>query len=139
MFLRLVLKLPYSRWISRGQLALVYHKQRKISRALLLSPSSCFLLKPLLEELKAHRAYYSHPLLVLLALVKAVLDISETSLDEAEAELNDITALTGQHQSPNVAVGNPLEIDFMATTRDLNIIGRKIQQTFQYWPPLPIR
>lgn len=121
-----VTKLPFSRWISRGQLALVYDSQKRISRALLLSPLDCLLLKPLLEELETNTTYCSHPLAVPLALVKVVLEASDTRLDETDGDLNDITKSTGQHRWLNVPVGNPLEIDFMATTRDLNNIGKRI-------------
>lgn len=126
MRLGLVLKLPVSRWISRGQLALVYDKQRRLPRVLLLSPLNCLLSEPLLKELKTNSAYCSHPLLVPLALVKVVLEASVTRLYETENDLNVITSSTGQHRWANAPAGNPREIDFKTTTRDLNSIGRNI-------------
>jgi hypothetical protein len=74
--------------------------------------------------LKTNSAYCSHPLLLPLALVKVVLDANGDRLIEAENMLIEIAKLTGQHQWTNTHSGNPLEIDFIATTRDFNVIGR---------------
>jgi hypothetical protein len=120
-----VLKFPFARERTHGQLALVYDRQNRISRVLLLSSA----LLPVYEDsffeiLQDDSLYCSHPLVVPLALVKVVLDWSCSRLDDMERELNRITELTGQHRWPRVPTANPLEIDFLATTADLNDVGR---------------
>jgi hypothetical protein len=41
-------------------------------------------------------------------------------------KLDDMEAVTGQHEYSRVPSGNPLELDFVSTTRGLNFIGNGV-------------
>jgi hypothetical protein len=61
-----------------------------------------------------------------LLLVEIVIEACQFKLRVSDEELNDLEEKAGQHEHPNRPRGDPLEMDFGATTRKINFIGKRV-------------
>jgi hypothetical protein len=110
------------------QLALSYDKQTRLTHGLLLTKSvnNIPIVPQLLRSLQDQRMHCEQPLLLALLSTEQVIDSCSERLDTSDWKLNELEATMGQHEYDDRPQGNPLELDFLATTRALNHMSRMV-------------
>lgn len=110
------------------QLALSYNKQTRLTHGLLLAKSHDHIpvIPELLSGLQDQQMYCGQPLLLALLSTEQVIDSCNERINTADRKLNELEATMGQHEYDDRPKGNPLELNFLATTRALNHISRMV-------------
>jgi hypothetical protein len=123
----LVFKLGFFR-PSFYQLALSYNKQTRLIHGLLLTKSlnNIPIVPQLLSGFPNQQIHYEQPLLLALLSTEQVINSCSERLNNSDWKLNELEAKMGQHEYDDRPIGSPLELDFLATTRALNHIGREV-------------
>jgi hypothetical protein len=80
-------------------------------------------IRSLLDSFEKHR---SHPLLLPVLLVEPMVSDIYRRINIHHQKLDEVEAVTGQHEYSIIPSGNPLELDFVSTTRSLNSIGNRV-------------
>lgn len=81
------------------------------------------LIRDLLEPYEKH---CGQPLLLPVLLVEPMVSDIYRRINVHHQKLDEIEAITGQHEYSRIPSGNPLELDFVSTTRSLNFIGNGV-------------
>jgi hypothetical protein len=81
----------------------------------------------LFSSMRESEAICSHPLALLVYLLEPQVGSSDGRLHDSHAQLDELEETMGQHEYIGRPRGNPLELDFLSTTRSLNWIGNKIR------------
>jgi hypothetical protein len=109
------------------QLALCYVASTHITYGLLLSKTQDHQIPALIHTLKSDPSYCcSQPLLLAILLTELVLDSCNERIQHSDRKLNTLEEVMGQHEYANLPKGNPLKLDFIATSRQLNFVGRTV-------------
>ena len=80
-------------------------------------------IRSLLEPLEKH---CGQPLLLPVLLVEPMVSDIYRRINIHHQKLDEMQAVTGQHEYSRIPSGNPLELDFVSTTRSLNFIGNGV-------------
>lgn len=78
----------------------------------------------IIEAFKSEWRFARHPLLVPALVSRFVSCSIAQRIHIADRKLNELEEMLGQHEYTNRPVGNPLEVDFVATTRTLSFLAR---------------
>lgn len=81
------------------------------------------LIRSLLDSFEKH---CGQPLLLPVLLVEPMVSDTYRRINIHHQRLDEIEAVTGQHEYSVIPSGNPLELDFVSTTRSLNSIGNGV-------------
>lgn len=110
-------------------LALSYNSTTKVTTGLLL----CKVLQAnkdpfpsLIKSLKLTPDYMNHPLYLATQVIEVVVSSYIERIQARTYTLSELEEDTGQHEYGNLKKGDPLRIDFMATTRQLNFVARNL-------------
>lgn len=90
--------------------------------ALLLSTSHKYspVVPRLLSSLEEQKTYCDQPMLLALLSTEQVIDDCNEKMGTSNEKLGDLEETMGQHEDEDRPKGNPLEINFVATTSALN-------------------
>jgi hypothetical protein len=80
----------------------------------------------MMSRLRENEAMLYHPLGSPLQLAELNVEGSQIHLNDAHAQLDELEEAMGQHNHTGRPIGNPLELDFVSTTRSLNAIGHQV-------------
>lgn len=108
------------------QVAISYNKRTNITSAFLLVRKGGRLWPLLEKQLQAHEYWYDQPVMIPLLLAETAIETCHLKLGASDKELNDLEEMMGLHEHLNRPRGDPLEIDFEATTRRINFIGKRV-------------
>jgi hypothetical protein len=99
-----------------------------LTHALLLSIGrNCSSVVPrLLSSLQEQKTNCDQPMLLVLLSTEQVIDDFHERIGTSDEKLGDIEEAMGQHEDNDRLKGNPLEIDFVATTSALNHISKML-------------
>lgn len=97
-----------------------------LTHGLLLSKTNDHEISTLIEALKRKSGKCKHPLLLAVLIVETVNNSISARIQTANYRLNELEETMGQHEYINRPMGNPLELDFLSTTRRLNFIARTL-------------
>ena len=106
------------------QLALSYDPTRHLTYGILLAKTKDHQFPYLLATLKAKESLCTHPLLLANLVITLSINSSYERIRAADWRLNELEETMGQHEYVNRPMGDPLAIDFIATTRTLNTTSR---------------
>ncbi|CZR68946.1 uncharacterized protein PAC_18847 [Phialocephala subalpina] len=107
-------------------LALSYNQQSKVTHGLLLSKTRDHHFRELIQWLQSSQNHRDQPLGVALHIAEIVIETCADRVNASDSTLNDLEEEMDQHQYPHRPRGNPLELDFIATTRAINSQSRKL-------------
>lgn len=109
------------------QIALVHDCETSLTQGLLVARRECNLIPQLLSSMKDYKAYgCEHPSLMLAVASEPMIDLCVQRLNETDCKMNDLEETIGQHEYHNRPRGNPLDLDFMGTTRRINFVTKQI-------------
>jgi hypothetical protein len=110
------------------QLAVSYDKETRLTHSLLLTKSldNIPFVSQFFSGLQNQQMHCELPLLLALMSTEQIIDTCIERLDTSDGTLNELEATMGQHEYDHRPKGNPLELDFLATTRALNHVGRMV-------------
>ncbi|CZR70210.1 uncharacterized protein PAC_20111, partial [Phialocephala subalpina] len=108
------------------QIAISYDSKTNVTHGLILSKTRGFENLPLLKRLRDEQLYCDQPLLLPLLAVELVIESCFERLHISDLKINDLQDGMGQHEYDDHPVGSPLELDFLATTRALNHVGKRV-------------
>jgi hypothetical protein len=128
MFLGFVFKIVMPLY-SYYHLALSYNSKTRVTSGLLL----CKVLQAnkdpfpsLIKRLKLTPEYMDHPLYLATQVIEVVVGSYIERIQTRTYTLSELEEDTGQHEYKNLKEGDPLQIDFMAMTRQLNFVARNL-------------
>jgi hypothetical protein len=78
------------------------------------------------SRLESFEKHCGQPLLLPVLLVEPMVSDIYRRFNVHHQKLDGMEAVTGQHEYSAVPSGNPLELDFVSTTRSLNFIGNGV-------------
>lgn len=125
-FAGLVFKVHFKRGRLLYQFALIYNIKTRITQGILIYRTPQSELPSLLEELQRHEGLCEQPLLLPVVSSENMVDVCQERLKQTEVKLKGLEALMGQHEYKNRPQRNPLDIDFLAATRTLNYVSKKV-------------
>jgi hypothetical protein len=108
------------------QIAVSYNKRTNITSAFLLYRKGGRLWPLLEEQLQAHQHWCDQPVMIPLLLTENVIETCHLKLGYSDQDLNDLEEKIGQHEYLNRPRGDPLKMDFEATTRKINSTGNRV-------------
>jgi hypothetical protein len=110
------------------QLAVSYDKETRLTHSLLLTKdlNNIPFVSQFFSSLQHQQMHCELPLLLALMSTEQMIDTCIERLDTSDGKLNELEATMGQHEYDHLPKGNPLELDFLATTRALNHVGRMV-------------
>jgi hypothetical protein len=76
--------------------------------------------------LDSFEKYCGQPLLLPVLLIELMVSDAYKRLNIFHQKLDEKEAITGQHEYSAIPSGNPLELDFVSTSRSLNSIGNGV-------------
>jgi len=97
-----------------------------LTHGLLLAKSNDHDFPRLIRELEDRQIYCEHPLVLPALITEFVIDECSERVNLSNLTLNNLEESMGQHKYMNRPRGNPLELDFIATTRDINVESRRL-------------
>jgi hypothetical protein len=99
-----------------------------LTYALLLSIGRIYssVVPRLLSGLEEQKTYCDQPMLLALLSTEQVIDDFHERIGTSDEKLGDVEEAMGQHEDNDRLKGNPLEIDFVATTSALNHISKML-------------
>lgn len=97
-----------------------------ITTGILIANTSSHAFDILTSSLRAKAHLIAHPMLLPALIASLVSKSSYARFEAATRHLNELEELLGQHSYGDQPMGNPLEIDFPATTRRLSAVSRVI-------------
>jgi hypothetical protein len=106
------------------QLALSYNHESYQTHGLLLSKPPEDHIEDLIMNLKSNNLSTSRPLHCAVLMVEFAIDTYLAQVETCSTELIKLEQVMGQHEWTNIPAGNPLELDYIATTRKLNFLVR---------------
>jgi hypothetical protein len=74
----------------------------------------------------SHLSLCTNPLILPLLLAKPCIDLSHDRITDSHDKINVLEECMGQHEYIGRPTGNPLDLDFLSTTRSLNWVANKI-------------
>jgi hypothetical protein len=97
-----------------------------LTHGLLLAKSNDHEFPRLTRGLEDSQIYCEHPLVVPALIAELVIDVCSEKVNLSDLTLNNLEESMGQHPYMNRPIGNPLELDFISTTRQINFESRKL-------------
>jgi hypothetical protein len=67
-----------------------------------------------------------HPSLLIVLASEPVIDLCVQRLNETDYKMSDLEELIGQHEYSHRLRGNPLELDFIGTTKNINFVTKQL-------------
>lgn len=109
------------------QVALVHNSQTNLTYGFLIAKRECNLVPQLLSHIQAYNSYgCEQPSLLFAVASEMMIDVSVQRLNEHDCKMNDLEEIIGQHEYHDRPRGNPLELDFMSTTRSINYVTKRV-------------
>lgn len=106
------------------QLALSYDSRTRLTYGILLAKTKDHEFPKLIQMLKQRERYCTQPLLLANLVIELAIASNANRIQAADWRLNELEEVMGQHEYVNRPMGDPLEIDFIAATRTLNMTTR---------------
>lgn len=97
-----------------------------MTHGLLLAKSHVHEFPRLIRGLEDRQIYCEYPLVLPALIAELVIDICSERVNISNLTLNNLEESMGQHQYMHRPIGNPLELDFISTTRQINFESRKL-------------
>lgn len=120
-----LLKIPYYRE-DFFQIALHYDTKMNLIHGLAIVRPRLKMIPFIHSLLDSFEKHCGHPLLLPVLLVEPLVSDTYRRINIHHQKLVEIEAVTGQHEYSVIPSGNPLELDFVSTTRSLNFIGNGV-------------
>jgi Mg2+ and Co2+ transporter CorA len=110
------------------QLSLCYDEETRLTYGLLLTKSNTYspVATRLLSSLYELKSCCDQPMLLALLSSEQVTDDCNERIRASEKKLSDLEETMGQHEYKDRPKGNPLNINFLATTSALNHISKRL-------------
>jgi hypothetical protein len=128
-------KVPFYR-VDFNHVTITHSPLTNLTHCLLLFKTKQFHTSPLLDLFNTPNSIQHSPaqplLLPLLALEFEVRKY-KNRLVTSDRRINDLQDSMGQHEYGDRPLGNPLEADFVAVTRALNYVGKRISLSAQHF------
>jgi hypothetical protein len=125
-----VFKLPSELYTNLGRLfyqyAILHNSESKSTHGIIISKSTPHVVPQILEALQAQAEFCDQAALLPIVTSELFIVFSQERLRDVENKLKELEESMGQHEYKNRPRGNPLEIDFLATTRKLNYVSKKV-------------
>jgi hypothetical protein len=117
-----LLKIPYYRE-DFIQIAITHDAETNVSTGLAVIRSGLDIVQAINRGIEAFGNPGTDPLLLPLIFLDKEVRMLVDRMRMHHKKLDDLENSAGQHEYNNVPLGNPLELDFVSTTRRLNFIG----------------
>ncbi|KAG4432064.1 hypothetical protein IFR05_012459 [Cadophora sp. M221] len=69
-----------------------------------------------------------HPLLICSIITQHLIRSCHDELQTSAARVSELTQLTGQHEYSSIPFSNPLDLDFISTTRSLSFANKRVAE-----------
>jgi hypothetical protein len=90
-----------------------------------VSRRECNIIQQLLSNIQAYGSYCcEQPSLLFAVASEIMIDFSVQRLNKYDFKLNDLEEIMGQDEHHDLPIGNPLDLDFMGTTRIINHVTK---------------
>jgi hypothetical protein len=109
------------------QLSISYDLKANIIYCIILVRDALYVLPPLLASLTSYQTDLDtilYPLLLPVLAIEREIERTSRRLHGSDSEINKLELLMGQHEYLDRPRGNPMDLDFTATTRKLNYISK---------------